>query len=493
MTEDDFFKTPPHSIESEQAVIGGLLLDNEKLADISALLMVDDFYTLPHRLIYDAILELSNRNTPFDVVTVIEMLASRGQLQEVGDKTYLIDLVTNTPGSVNIHFYAQTIRDKSILRSLIAASNEIAEASYFPQGKDIRDVLDFAESKVMSIAEQGANKQREYQTIQPLLQKAVMTIDERFNNDGGLTGLATKYTKFDELTSGLQNGDLIIVAGRPSMGKTTFSMNLAENIALQNHPVAVFSMEMPSEQLVLRMISSVGRIKADRIRTGRMEGEDFTNLTRAAGQLAKTQIYIDDTPALRITDLRARARRIDKDIRDAQLKAAKAELEAREAAAKEAGRSLQESERLVPEDAVTGLRLIVIDYLQLMRGSTNTDNRVNEISEISRGLKAIAKELELPVIALSQLSRNLEQRPDKRPKMSDLRESGAIEQDADLILFIYRDEVYNPDVDNERKGEAEIIVGKHRNGSLDTVYLTFLGEYTKFENHIRLDEAEQYY
>ncbi len=473
MTQEALFKTPPHSIESEQSVIGGLMLDNEKFSDISVVLKAEDFYTHQHQLIYTAITQLSERNKPFDLVTVIEMLESTGKLEDVGDKQYLIDLVSNTPGSVNIEFYAETVREKSILRSLIAVSNEISEASYFPQGKDIREVLDLAESRVMGIAEHGSGKQREYETMETLLSRAVSTIDERFNSDGSITGLATKLTEFDEVTSGLQNGDLVIVAGRPSMGKTTFSMNLAENVAMQNNPVAVFSMEMPGEQLVLRMISSIGKIDAERIRTGKLQQEDWPSLNKAVSMLSQTQFFIDDTPALMITDLRARARRIDKDIRDAQFK-----------------KAVEEGAEN-PEEKMTGLGLIVIDYLQLMRGSTNTDNRVNEISEISRGLKAIAKELNVPVIALSQLSRNLEQRPDKRPKMADLRESGAIEQDADLIIFIYRDEVYNPDTDD--KGTAEIILGKHRNGALANIRLTFMGQYTKFENYAGFDVPDDPY
>ncbi|KUJ75406.1 replicative DNA helicase [Thiomicrospira sp. XS5] len=473
MTQEALFKTPPHSIESEQSVIGGLMLDNEKFSDISVVLKAEDFYTHQHQLIYMAITQLSERNKPFDLVTVIEMLESTGKLEDVGDKQYLIDLVSNTPGSVNIEFYAETVREKSILRSLIAVSNEISEASYFPQGKDIREVLDLAESRVMGIAEHGSGKQREYETMESLLSRAVSTIDERFNSDGSITGLATKLSEFDEVTSGLQNGDLIIVAGRPSMGKTTFSMNLAENIAMQSNPVAVFSMEMPGEQLVLRMISSIGKIDAERIRTGKLQQEDWPSLNKAVSMLSQTQFFIDDTPALMITDLRARARRIDKDIRDAQFK-----------------KAVEEGVEN-PEEKMTGLGLIVIDYLQLMRGSTNTDNRVNEISEISRGLKAIAKELNVPVIALSQLSRNLEQRPDKRPKMADLRESGAIEQDADLIIFIYRDEVYNPDTDD--KGTAEIILGKHRNGALANIRLTFMGQYTKFENYAGFDVPDDPY
>lgn len=473
MSTDDLFKKPPHSLESEQSVIGGLLLDNEKLSDIAIVIKPEDFYTLQHQEIYQAIIQLSERNKPFDLITVIEALESTGKFTETAEKQYLIDLVSNTPGAVNIEFYAETVREKAILRSLIAVSNEISETSYFPQGKDVREVLDLAESKVLSIAEHGSGKQREYQTMETLLNQAVSTIDERFNSDGSITGLETKLSEFDEVTSGLQNGDLIIVAGRPSMGKTTFSMNLAENVAMQGAPVAVFSMEMPAEQLVLRMISSIGRIDAERIRTGSFQQDDWPKLNKAVSMLSQTQFFIDDTPALMITDLRARARRIDKDIRDAQFKQAVA------------------SGAENPEAQVSGLGLIVIDYLQLMRGSTNTDNRVNEISEISRGLKAIAKELNVPVIALSQLSRNLEQRPDKRPKMADLRESGAIEQDADLIIFIYRDEVYNPD--SEEKGTAEIILGKHRNGALANIRLTFIGQYTKFENHAGFDIPDDPY
>ncbi|MBD3821891.1 MAG: replicative DNA helicase [Thiotrichales bacterium] len=474
MAEESLFKTPPHSIESEQSVIGGLMLDNEKYEDVAVQLHEQDFYTQQHQIIYAAITQLHQAGKPFDLVTVLEKLHSTGKLQDAGDKQYLMDLVTNTPGAVNIHFYADIVREKAILRSLIHAANEISEACYFPQGRDVREILDLSERKIMGIAEHGAGEKREYQTLSSLLNSAVNTIDQRYNSGGSITGLETHFKEFDGVTSGLQNGDLIIVAGRPSMGKTTFSMNLAENAALKSGaPVAVFSMEMPAEQLVLRMISSIGHIDAERIRKGNLEPEDFTSLNRAVAVLSQAKMYIDDTPALMITDLRARARRIDKDIRDEQYKQAVAE-----------GKEN-------PESHVTGLGLVVIDYLQLMRGSTKTDNRVNEISEISRGLKAIAKELNLPVIALSQLSRNLENRPDKRPKMADLRESGAIEQDADLIIFIYRDEVYNPDTQD--KGTAEIILGKHRNGALAKVRLAFLGEYTKFENLAHMDSDDAPY
>jgi replicative DNA helicase len=468
------FKVPPHSIDSEQSVLGGLMISNASFEDVSVVVNEYDFYTKQHQAIYAAICELNRNNRPFDLVTVVELLESTNQLELAGGKAYLAELVANTPGAGNIMFYAQIVREKSILRKLIESSNEVAESCFFPKGKDIREILDFAESKIMAIAEHGEGKQRQYKTINDLLTSALNRLDELFNSDGSITGIATHLSEFDEMTSGLQRGDLLIVAGRPSMGKTTFSMNLAENVATRSgHPVAVFSMEMPGEQLAMRMLSSLGRIDSHRMRTGKLQPEDWTKLNSAIAQLSESEIYIDDTPALMITELRARARRIDKDIREKQRR------KAVEAGEKD------------PEKFVTGLGLIVIDYLQLMRGSQNTDNRVNEISEISRGLKALAKELNIPVIALSQLNRSLEQRPDKRPKMSDLRESGAIEQDADLIIFIYRDEVYHPDT--EDKGTAEIIIGKHRNGSIGTIRLTFIGEYTRFENFTSMSTDDMHY
>lgn len=474
MDKEALFKTPPHSVESEQSVLGGLILDNEKLEDIAVVLSEADFYTLQHRLIYASIQALHNQSKPFDLVTLVETLTSLGQLDDAGGKDYLIDLVTNTPGSANIAYYAQIVREKSILRSLIQSANEISEQAYFPQGKAISEILDQAESKILAIAEHGSGKQRDYKAMDYLLDAAVRRVDELYNTDGSVTGLPTHLTDFDEVTSGLQNGDLIIVAGRPSMGKTTFSMNMAENAATKSDAaIGVFSMEMPAEQLVMRMLSSIGRIDAGRMRTGKLQPDDFNKFTTALTVLSQTEVLIDDTPALMINDLRARARRMDKDVRDRQLKKA------------------QEAGLENPEDSVNGLGLIVIDYLQLMRGSVQTDNRVNEVSEISRGLKALAKELSVPVIALSQLNRSLEQRPDKRPKMADLRESGAIEQDADLILFIYRDEVYHPDT--EDKGIGEIIIGKHRNGALANIRLAFRGEFTRFENYTPVDYSDMGY
>ena len=468
------FKVPPHSLEAEQSVLGGLMLSNDVLDDVVIIVNAGDFYTKQHQTIFEAIFELSRNNKPFDLVAVVAHLSNTGQIETAGDKDYLAELVKNSPGTANILYYSQLVRDKSILRKLIEASNDVSEAAYFPQGKDIRDVLDIAESKIMGIAEHGEGKERQYKTMDILLEAAINKIDELFNTEGTITGEETHLTEFDELTAGLQKGDLIIVAGRPSMGKTTFSMNMAENIATKNNtPVAVFSMEMPGESLAMRMISSIGRIDASRMRTGKLAQDDWPKLNKAINVLSQAKVYIDDTPALMITELRARARRIDKDIRDQQRK--------------EAVERGDED----PEKAVTGLGLIVVDYLQLMRGSAGAENRVNEISEISRGLKALAKELNIPVIALSQLNRSLEQRPNKRPVMSDLRESGAIEQDADLIIFIYRDEVYNKE--SEDKGIAEIILGKHRNGSLGTVRLTFIGEYTRFENHAGFDVPDEHY
>jgi replicative DNA helicase len=471
---EELFKVPPHSIDAEQSVLGGLMLDDEVLDDVSGVVNDSDFYTKQHQVLFDTIYELSRNNKPYDLVSVIARLENTGQLEAAGDKAYLTDLVKNTPGAANILYYAQLVREKSILRKLIQASNDVSEAAYFPQGKDIREILDIAESKIMSIAEHGEGKERQYKTMDFLLEAAINKIDELFNTEGTITGEETHLTEFDELTAGLQKGDLIIVAGRPSMGKTTFTMNMAENIATKNNtPVAVFSMEMPGESLAMRMISSIGRIDAGRMRTGKLAQDDWPKLNKAINVLSHASVYIDDTPALMINELRARARRIDKDIRDEQRKQA------------------VERGDENPDKAVRGLGLVVVDYLQLMRGSAGAENRVNEISEISRGLKALAKELNIPVIALSQLNRSLEQRPNKRPVMSDLRESGAIEQDADLIIFIYRDEVYNPD--SEDKGTAEIIIGKHRNGSLGTVRLTFIGEYTRFENHAGFEVPDEHY
>ena len=437
-------KVPPHSIEAEQAVLGGLMLENSAWDQIADVVSEDDFYRRDHRLIFRAITELAARSTPFDVITLSEQLAGINELDNTGGLAYLGGLAKNTPTAANIKAYATIVRERSILRQLIRTGTEIANNAFNPEGRDSAELLDHCEKLVFEIAERGARGKRGFVSIKDLLVKAVDRIETLFQLDNPITGIPTGFNDFDEMTSGLQKSDLIIVAGRPSMGKTTFAMNLAEHAAIKSGlPVAVFSMEMPGEQLAMRMMSSLGRIDQHRLRTGRLDDDDWPRVTSAIGMLAESPLYIDDTPAMTPTDLRARARRL-----------------ARE----------------------HGLGMIVIDYLQLMQVPGNKENRATEISEISRSLKSLAKELHVPVVALSQLNRGLEQRPNKRPIMSDLRESGAIEQDADLIVFIYRDEVYNED--SADKGTAEIIIAKQRNGPIGTTRLTFLGQYTRFENFV---------
>lgn len=437
-------KVPPHSIEAEQAVLGGLMLENSAWDQVADVITEDDFYRRDHRLIFRAVTELSARSTPFDVITLTEQLAGINELENAGGLSYLGGLAKNTPTAANIKAYATIVRERSILRQLIRTGTEIANNAFNPEGRDSAELLDHCEKLVFEIAERGARGKRGFVSIKDLLVKAVDRIETLFQLDNPITGIPTGFNDFDEMTSGLQKSDLVIVAGRPSMGKTTFAMNLAEHAAIKTGlPVAVFSMEMPGEQLAMRMMSSLGRIDQHRLRTGRLDDDDWPRVTSAIGMLAEAPLYIDDTPAMTPTDLRARARRL-----------------ARE----------------------HGLGMIVIDYLQLMQVPGNKENRATEISEISRSLKSLAKELHVPVVALSQLNRSLEQRPNKRPVMSDLRESGAIEQDADLIVFIYRDEVYNED--SADKGTAEIIIAKQRNGPIGTTRLTFLGQYTRFENFI---------
>ncbi|VAW68512.1 Replicative DNA helicase (DnaB) [hydrothermal vent metagenome] len=435
-------KVPPQSIEAEQAVLGGLMLDKRAWEQIADRIVEDDFYRHDHKLIFRSIARLEAADKPFDVVTLSDELSKTTELDAAGGLAYLGQLAKETPSAANIRAYADIVRERSVLRQLIEVGTDIAGSAYNPQGRDSKELLDDAERKVFTIAEQGVRSGSGFKNIKQLLTTTVEQIDQLFEQEGTLTGVTTGFKDFDEQTSGLQKGDLVIVAGRPSMGKTTFSMNIAENAAIaQGIPVAVFSMEMPAESLAMRMISSMGRIDQHRLRTGQLTDEDWPRITSAVSILSEAKIFVDDTPALTPTDLRARARRLKRE---------------------------------------HGLGLIVIDYLQLMQVAGSSENRTNEISEISRGLKALAKELEVPVVALSQLNRSLEQRPNKRPVMSDLRESGAIEQDADIIVFIYRDEVYNEE--SPDKGTAEIIVGKQRNGPIGTTRLTFLGQYTKFEN-----------
>ncbi|GGX19877.1 replicative DNA helicase [Undibacterium macrobrachii] len=443
----DSLRVPPHSIEAEQSVLGGLLLDNAAWDRIADFIGEEDFYRFDHRLIFQAIVKLINSSRPADVITVFDFLNAAGKADDAGGLTYLNALAQNTPSAANIRRYAEIVRDRGVLRKLITAADEIAGQALNPQGKEVKQMLDEAEAKIFAIAEEGARGAQGFQAIQPLLTQVVERIDELYNRDhtSDITGVPTGFVDLDRMTSGLQPGDLIIVAGRPSMGKTAFSINIGENVAIDSGlPVAVFSMEMGGAQLAMRMLGSVGKLDQHRLRTGRLIDEDWPRLTYAIQKMNEAQFYIDETPALSSIELRARSRRLSR----------------------QCGK----------------LGLIIIDYLQLMAGNSGGENRATEISEISRSMKGLAKELGCPVIALSQLNRSLEQRPNKRPVMSDLRESGAIEQDADVILFIYRDQVYNPD--SPDKGTAEIIIGKQRNGPIGSVRLSFLGEYTKFDNYI---------
>ena len=441
----DALKLPPHSLEAEQSVLGGLLLDNEAADKVGDVLADADFYSEAHRLIYQHILRLVADGKPADVVTVSESLASSQKLDYVGGLAYLGLLVGNVPTAANIRHYAQIVRDRSILRQLAATAGDIADAAYNPLGRSAKEVLDQAEAKVLHIAEQGSRGAQQVVTIGALLADVVDRIEVLYNRDdpSDVTGVPTGFSDLDRMTSGMQPGDLVVVAGRPSMGKTSLALNIGEHVALAaGLPVVVFSMEMGASQLALRLIGSVGRLDQHKLRTGRLAAEDWEKLTGALGRLNEAPILIDETPALNAIEVRSRARRLMK--------------------------------------TYGKLGLVIVDYLQLMQASTTGENRATEISEISRSMKSLAKELKVPVMALSQLNRSLEQRPNKRPVMSDLRESGAIEQDADVILFIYRDEVYNPETQD--KGVAEIIIGKQRNGPIGTVRLTFLGEYTRFEN-----------
>ncbi len=436
-------KLPPQALEAEQSLLGGLLLDNRHWDVVTEQVGITDFYSQNHRLIFEAIRGLQIANDPADVVTVSEWLEQNGQLDTAGGLAYVGTLANNTPSTANILTYAKIVRERAILRSLIAAANDISDAAYTPEGRTPREVLDHAEKLVFDISERDGRSRQGFTSIQDLLTLAIDRIEELFESKESVTGIPTGFTDLDDMTSGLQRGDLVVVAGRPSMGKTSFAMNIAEYVALERKlPVAVFSMEMPGEALSMRMLSSIGRINSNKIRTGRLGDDDWPRLNSAVGLLDKAPMFIDDSAGLNPLDLRSRARRLVKDHNE--------------------------------------LGLIVIDYLQLMQAAEGSENRATEISLMTRSLKMLAKELNVPVVVLSQLNRSLEQRPNKRPIMSDLRESGAIEQDADVILFVYRDEVYNEDSD--QKGVAEIIIGKQRNGPIGTTRLTFRGEFTRFEN-----------
>ena len=442
----DALKLPPHSLEAEQSVLGGLLLDNEAADRVGDVASADDFYSDAHRVVYRHVMQLMADGKPADVVTLAESLSSAQKLDYVGGLAYLGALVQNVPTAANIRHYAQIVRDRSILRQLAATAGEIAETAYNPLGRNAKAVLDEAEAKVLHIAEQGARGAQHFHEIGKLLATVVDRIETLYNRDNpsDVTGVPTGFVDLDRMTSGFQPGDLIIVAGRPSMGKTSLALNIGENVALDTGmPVAVFSMEMGAAQLALRMIGSVGRLDQHKLRTGRLIAEDWDRLSAALGRLNEAPILIDETPSLNAIEVRSRARRL----------------------MRQYGK----------------LGLVIVDYLQLMQSTTQGENRATELSEISRSMKSLAKELQVPVVALSQLNRSLEQRPDKRPVMSDLRESGALEQDAVVILFIYRDEVYKPD--SPDKGTAEILISKQRNGPTGKITLTFRGEYTRFENH----------
>jgi len=435
-------KVPPHSVEAEQSVIGGLLLDNRAWDRVGDVITADDFYRREHRLIFNVIAALSEEASPADVVTVSEKLEKSGELEAVGGLSYLASIANNTPSAANIVAYTNIVRERSVLRQLLRAASDITTSTYEREGRGATELLDFAEKSILEISEKGP-KRGEYRPISKLLSEAVDRIDKLFRSPSSITGVSSGFVDLDDKTSGLQPSDLIIIAGRPSMGKTSLAMNIAENAAVGHKvPVAVFSMEMPGSQLAMRMMSSLGRINAHRMRTGKLDDDDWPRLTSAVSLLNEAPIFIDDTPGINPMELRARARRIKRE---------------------------------------HGLGLLVVDYLQLMQSGGSEENRATEISNITRALKGLAKELNVPVVALSQLNRSVESRNDKRPVMSDLRESGAIEQDADVILFVYRDEVYRED--SPDKGIAEIIIGKQRNGPIGTVRLTFLGEYTKFENY----------
>ncbi|HIY70838.1 MAG TPA: replicative DNA helicase [Candidatus Luteimonas excrementigallinarum] len=439
----DQLRVPPQSVEAEQAVLGGLMLAPDAYDRVADLLVMEDFYRRDHRLIYRAIRELAERNRPFDAVTLGEWFESQGLAGEVAGGAYLVELANTTASAANIKAYAEIVRDKAVLRQLIEVGTEIVNDGFQPEGRESDEILAKAEQQVFAIAEAGARGRADFTPVNKAMAEAFDILQTRFANGEGITGLPTGYDEFDEMTAGLQNTDLLILAARPAMGKTTFALNIAEYAALKTKKaVAVFSMEMSASQLALRLISSNGRVNATRLRTGQLEDEDWSRVTSAIRMLKESKIFIDDTPGLSPDVLRAKARRLKRE---------------------------------------HDLGLIVIDYLQLMAVPGNNENRATEISEISRSLKALAKELNLPVIALSQLNRGLESRTDKRPVMADLRESGAIEQDADIIIFIYRDDYYNKE-NSPDKGLAEIIIGKQRNGPTGSFKLKFFGEYTRFDN-----------
>jgi replicative DNA helicase len=441
-------KVPPHSVEAEQSLLGALLLDNQAFDRVADLVTGEDFYRDDHRRIWRHIARLMEAGKPADVVTVSESVDASEDKDKTGGPAYLGALAQNTPTALNIRRYAELVRERAVQRRLAQVATEIAETALSPGGKEVGQLLDEAESKIFQIAESGARRDQGLLEIKPVLARVFEKIDHLYHRDNpsDITGVPTGFVDLDRMTAGLQGGDLIIVAGRPSMGKTALALNMAEHVAVDNGlPVAIFSMEMSSTQLAMRMLGSISRVDQHKMRTGRLNDKEWSDLSEAMGKLHETPIYIDEGGALTALEVRARARRLKRQY--------------------------------------SKLGLIVIDYLQLMAATGQGENRATEISEISRSLKAMAKELDTPVVALSQLNRAVDQRPDRRPVMSDLRESGAIEQDADVIMFVYREVVYKPDLPEEQRGMAELIVGKQRNGPIGTVKLTFRGQHTRFENY----------
>jgi len=441
-------RVPPHSVEAEQSLLGGLLLDNEAFDRIADMVGAEDFYRDDHRRIFRHIARLIEATKPADVVTVGEAIEASEDKDKTGGPSYLAALAQNTPSALNIRRYAELVRERSVQRRLAQIATEIADSALNSQGKEVEQLLDEAESRIFQIAESRARRDTGLQEIKPVLARVFEKVDHLYHqeNASNITGVPTGFTDLDNMTAGLQAGDLVIVAGRPSMGKTAFALNMAEHVAVHNGlPVAVFSMEMSAVQLAMRMLGSIGQVDQHKLRTGRLKDDEWARLTEAMSKLHDAPIYIDETGALTALELRARARRLKRQY--------------------------------------SKLGLVVVDYLQLMSASSQGENRATEISEISRSLKAMAKELDVPVVALSQLNRAVDSRPDRRPVMSDLRESGAIEQDADVILFIYREVVYKPDLPDDQRNIAEVIVGKQRNGPIGLVKLTFLGQHTRFANY----------
>lgn len=435
-------KLPPQNMDAEQSVLGGILLENEAINKVAEHITEEDFYRESHRKIFLSMLELFEKNEPIDLITLTDVLKKKNHLEDVGGAAYLSSLVDNIATASNIAYYAKIVREKAILRRLVSAATEIVTKGY-EDSEDVEDLLDQAERSIFEITEKQIRPS--FFDLKTILKESFKTIERLYEKKEFVTGVPTGFAEIDRLTAGLQPADLIVVAGRPSMGKTAFCLNIAQYAAIEaNIPVAVFSLEMSKEQIALRMLCSEGRVDAQKLRRGFLEKEDWQKLIRAIDALSQAPIFIDDTPALTALEMKAKARRL------------KAEHK---------------------------LGLIIVDYLQLMRGKGGSDNREQEISDISRSLKALAKELNLPIVALSQLNRRVEDRPNKRPQLADLRESGAIEQDADVIAFIYRDELYNRSEDNPNKGTAEIMVGKQRNGPTGDIKLTFVDKYTRFESY----------